>query len=429
MLRSHRIRAATLASLFVALATLPATASAAPRATTSVAASDTATIALDGAASRQLRKAGVTPAATAGATRKGTTVTAPVTAASVTTAAGMTLGGTLTFRKGKRSIAFTGLRTTASPAKVTLTGRFAGVKLVLGSGRTLDRRLTFDAAKGTVRLSASSLTIGSRTAGILKRTFRLKRTPTGTIGTIRLAVSGTTPAVPQPPTTPPVPPVDPAVVDPDPPVVPRPADAVDVSAASIVWHVRDSFVQYTAAGEGSTASNGATADPVSSGCTNSGGVSDAQLRYQFRFTPRSAWYQPSTGRAGLNFTGTVNFRYKAHTIDLNMKNPEIDVNGTASRAIFRLSGSDGTNLGDIRPPLIDLGLTGPKPKQCAADPGPAGIDAPSGVANPDGSRTFTFERMPGTVAPEGAAAVFSDYGYQAGDPFGWMTVTFTVPAA
>ncbi len=73
-----------------------------------------------------------------------------------------------------------------------------------------------------------------------------------------------------------------AALDPgtgEPPVKPRPAGALNVVSATVTWHVRDSFIQYIASGEGTSTANGATGDPP---------TGDAQLVYGFHFAPTAA---------------------------------------------------------------------------------------------------------------------------------------------
>ena len=63
--------------------------------------------------------------------------------------------------------------------------------------------------------------------------------------------------------------------------------------------------------------------------------------------------------------------------------------------------------------------------QCPADPGPQGLNDPTGT----GLRTF--ERMPATMSTDGAPLFDSggnggsDAQYPPGTPFGWLSVSFS----
>jgi hypothetical protein len=190
-----------------------------------------------------------------------------------------------------------------------------------------------------------------------------------------------------------------APVDPGPAPLVRPATAVDVSAASITWHVRDSFIQYINTGEGTSASGGATADPPS---VQPG--SSAALVYAFHFPFKSGWYDPVSQTARLTYSGTVTFSYEDHGIKLTATDPEVEIaSGSGSRAIFV------------------TGNTGEVPKRGVLetlDPS----HAAAVVHNPDGTHAWT--QVPCAIPADAGASVFAGY-YAAGAPFGWITAEAT----
>ena len=51
------------------------------------------------------------------------------------------------------------------------------------------------------------------------------------------------------------------------------------------------------------------------------------------------------------------------------------------------------------------------------------LDLSKGAASATGN-AFAYERIPGAVPPGAASSVFAGY-YLPGDPFGWVSVTFT----
>ena len=75
---------------------------------------------------------------------------------------------------------------------------------------------------------------------------------------------------------------------------------------------------------------------------------DPPLVYSFHFPFADGWCDPATGAARITFTGTVAFRYADHEIDLRVNDPEVELDGPASRVIFRMTGSGDTDGGNRR---------------------------------------------------------------------------------
>jgi Htaa len=199
----------------------------------------------------------------------------------------------------------------------------------------------------------------------------------------------------------------------EPPLLARPASAVDVSGVSIAWHPRDSWLRYVSSGVGSgdgiLLSNGAVGtNATSSPCPDRPSNSDAQLPYTVEFAPKASWYDPASGTAGIYGQGGVGFRWASHSIDLTASDPEIEINGSASRAIFRFSGSSGTAYPDQRAALVGLDLSG-KP-----------------TVGADG-RTFTYDLMRGRLTADGVNVFAGFYTPPTNDEFGCVSVSFTTP--
>jgi len=199
----------------------------------------------------------------------------------------------------------------------------------------------------------------------------------------------------------------------EPPTLARPATAVDVSAVEVSWHPRDSWVRYAssgvAPGDGILTSNGALGiDSAASPCPDRPSSSDAQLPYTIDFAPRASWYDAVTGTAGIYGQGSVAFRWRAHEIDLTASDPEIEIAGAASRAIFRFSGSGGTPYPNQRAALVSLDTTG----------------QPT-VTN--GGKTFTYSLMRGTLTADGVNVFAGFYTPPGNDEFGCVSVAFTTP--
>ncbi len=190
----------------------------------------------------------------------------------------------------------------------------------------------------------------------------------------------------------------------NPPVAVRPASAVDVTSASIDWHVRESFIRYIATGEGTSPVDGATADPP----VLLPGAS-VPLSYDFHFPFANGWLDtgadpgdPADDRAALHFNGGLRFHYSAHGIDLLAASPELELAGGNSRAIFTVAENGG---GAQRQVLVNLDLTR------------------AGGISQSGS-TFTYSQVPAAIPSGTASSTFAGF-YAPGTDFGCFTVSFS----
>jgi hypothetical protein len=185
----------------------------------------------------------------------------------------------------------------------------------------------------------------------------------------------------------------------------RPPAAVDITGATIGWHLRESFVRYIATGEGASPVGGASADaPVLLP-----GAS-AALSYDFHFPFANGWLDrgadpasPADDRAALYFNGGLRFLYSGHGIDLLTSSPEIELNGGASRAIFGVAENGGAAQRQV---LVNLDLSR------------AGAISQSG-------NSYTYDRVPGAVPVGTAASTFAGF-YAPGTDFGCFTVSFSI---
>ena len=339
--------------------------------------------------------------ATGKATRSGRRVTLPLAGGD---AKALKTTGTLQLRTRKRSL-------TLGSVRFELGGN-PRISALLGGRRTTLLKLAVAPDVGTagVRLERTSVTLSAAAAKAIASRLRVTKLPRGTFGTLAATASFGTSAPSQPTTPQPSAPsgpcrtttaggTAPAPGSGEPPVKARPAGARTVTAATLTWHPRESFVQYINSGEGTASSRGATADPpeVAPG-------SDAKLVYSFHFPFADGWCDPATGAARITFTGTVAFRYSDHAIDLRVNDPEVELDGPASRVIFRMTGSGDTDGGNQRAVVETLDVS---------------KAAVSGAAP-----SFAYERIPGAVPPGAASSVFAGY-YLPGDPFGWVSISFT----
>jgi Htaa len=212
-------------------------------------------------------------------------------------------------------------------------------------------------------------------------------------------------AAPPPPTS--------APLSSEPPLLARPLTAVDVGAVSISWLPRDSWLRYAASGigpgDGILIGNGATGlSADASPCPDRPVSNPTPLPYTVTYTPRQSWFDPLSGVAGIYGSGSVSFRWGARGIDLTASDPEIEINGAASRAIFRFRGSGGTPYPDQRAALLSLDT--------------AGRPTVTG-----GGKTFTYGLMRGRLTADGVNVFAGFYTPPSNDEFGCVSVSFTTP--
>jgi hypothetical protein len=284
------------------------------------------------------------------------------------------------------------------------------VSTFLGAGAKTKVKLHFEPA-ALNQLAGASATFrakivvrgsGKQTAQVLKA--KLKR-PAG--AKLEVAPGGSTPTTPSggaPTSTP---------VEGEPPILARPATAVTVSGVTLSWMPRDSWVRYvsagTGAGDGVTPGAGATGvASTSSPCSDRPAESSASLNYTINFAAKESWYDPFSGTAGIYGSGSVGFRYTAHTINLTAAEPEIEINGAASRAIFRFNGSGGTPYPNQRVALETL-------------------DASSRPTITNGGKTLTYDLMRGRLTVNGEKVFAGFYTAASDNEFGCVSASFNIP--
>ncbi len=402
--------AAALAAVVVA-ALLPAAARGA---------ADTTTLKLDGPAADALREQGVriVPLKPAGGGQE--RVVLPV-------AAGLA-GATTTLLRHRGAIS---LRTAAGQklrlGKLSLVlGRSARVTAELG-GADVDLfrvlrggRREIDPVAGRVALSGLRLKLTPAAANAISERLALpigrnvaRGLASRPIGTLAASVSGLdagggpagkSPGAQQQAATCPLP----SGAGPTPeeplPVAVRPPSATDVTGATIDWQVRESFIRYIGTGEGTSVSGGASADPplLAPGAS-------AALSYGFHFPFAGGWHDsganpadPGDDSALVRFGGAVRFQYSGHGIDLTTAEPEIEIAGAKSRAVFSIAESGKPAQRQV---LINLDLSR------------AGAIRAAGNG-------FTYERVPGAIPAGTASSTFAGF-YASGTDFGCATVSFS----
>ena len=424
--RTHRMRLAGA----LGLAALAASAAAAPATAAAPASLGATTIALDGPLAQQLRDAHVAIAATASARGGGARLVLPVAAGKLARAqASLTLDGRVTLSSGSRvrrtlrTLALTRWRLRVEDGRARVSALSGSRRRTLLAADVPARRLALDTTRGSVRVEPVQLRLTRVGARLVRTRLQLERLPAGVLGSLRLAATvpgtagggaggsgggavggggtggggggggggGTTP----PPGC--TPGYSSGAIPPAPAPLARPAGALDVTAATLTWRPRESFVQYIASGEGTSASDGATAGPPETVPGNS-----ARLVYSFGFELKpGSWYDPAGGSADLLGRGTVRFLWRGHGIDIKLRDPEVELNGGASRAIFTFSGSDCTQIAPVRGIMLDLAPAAPTVNGSTRD----------------------YGAIPARITDAGAS-MFSGF-YLPGDPWGSFAAAFT----
>jgi hypothetical protein len=261
-----------------------------------------------------------------------------------------------------------------------IVGYIGTSRFTLFSVKAPASRLRLSAANGSASLKGGRLSLTRRAGKAIKRRLRL-RSGSGPGGG-----PGGGPPVSGP-------------VGNEPPYLARPAGAVDVTSASIDWHVRPSWIRYVPVNDPFGGATGEGPTPTGE-CGEPSEPAHPDV-YEYHFPFAHGWYHQPSGTAAVYFTGGVNFKFQAHGIDLDTKDPEIEVNGASSRAIFRFDGRGDTNPGNKRGVLVDLA------------PGTPSVSGQS----------VTWDRMPGTIPEDGGSqSVFAGF-YLPGERFGCVSLT------
>lgn len=378
------------------VAVVPATAVAAPGA-----GNVSLTVGGDGRAAEALADGGVKTGSIAPAKKRGQRITLPVQTVTVGDSATVALRGGIRFKAGKRVLKLRSVRLVLKPRQATVSAKTGKRRVALFAAALPKGKAKLDRADTTAKLAGAKLALTRQGAKLLRAKLAVDGIATGRLG--RLGVDakprsgnggpgGGGPGGGGPESGP---------IKNEPPVLARPAGAVDVTSASLTWRPRETWIQYINGGEGTSVFDGATNGPAE---VKSG--SSASLVYSFLGFPfASGWYHAATGTAAIYFQGGVGFRWSAHGIDFSSSKPEIEINGAASRAIFTFNGTEGTKYDNQRGVLVNL--------------------HPDPIQTPAGG-TVTYTDIPATVPGDTGASVFAGF-YPANTEFGTLSVSFTTP--
>lgn len=396
--RHHKLRLplAVLASCVAAMAVSAPGAVAAPGS-----GSVKLTLGGSGKAAKALADQGVKTSAVAPARKSGKRVTLPVQNVTVGKAATISLRGGIGFKAGKRKLKLKSVKLKLTAAKATVTAKSGRASVPVFTAKLAKGKAKLDRAGTTAKLAGATLALTPRGAKLLRTKLAVSDVAAGALG--KLAVDAKPKSGPGP--TAPGGPVGggptAGPIKKEPPLLARPAGAVDVTTASLDWRPRASWICYVAE---TSVFGGAANGPTETLACPTGPPRDLVATFK-GFPFKSGWYDPATGTAAIYFNGGVGFRYPAHGINFSSANPEIEINGPASRAIFTFNGTEGTKYDNQRGVLVDL--------------------KPNPIQTPPGG-TITYTDIPATVPADAGASVFAGF-YGANEPFGSLTVSFTTP--
>lgn len=382
-----------------------ATVVAAPTSASAAAGSGGVTLTLGGTgkAAAALTDSGVKTGAIAPAKKRGRRIVLPVQSVAVGKSASVGVRGGVSFKAGKRSLRLKSVKVALAAGKATVSAKAGKRRVTVFAAKLSKGKAKLDRAEATAALSGAKLALTPKGAQLLRAKLAVSGIPAGALGKLGIDARpksgvdngpGGGPGGGGPQAGP---------IKNEPPVLARPAGAVDVTSATLTWRPRVSWICYVNSGEGTSVFGGAVNGPTESVGCDAGPLDLVALFQGFPFV--SGWYEAATGKAAIYFQGGVGFRYSGHGINFSSSTPEIEINGGSSRAIFTFNGTEDTKYDNQRGVLVDLH--------------PASIQTPPGG-------TVTYDAVPATIPQDTGASVFAGF-YPANTDFGTLTVSFTTP--
>lgn len=242
------------------------------------------------------------------------------------TSAAVVLRGGLTLKRGRRTLKIQGLMIRARGKTISITGKVGKKRLTVLSGRSgvsVVQGVTQQVVAPAVRAKLST-----KVARLMRAKLKLRRTPSVKLGQLVVIAKADLPK--------PGGKGDATLQDLAGPPIARPAGAVDATASSLKWWMRDSWANYI---EFSIPQDGAVPDaamPNSSHvCKDIPAVSKSR-QYAINFVFASGWWDAGTQTGYFRYSGALRWYGPEHGIDITASNPEIEINGAASRLIFTM---------------------------------------------------------------------------------------------
>lgn len=388
------VSARTLLPVLIVALTMPASAGAAE-------ATGNTTLVVSTGKAKALAKRGIRLAGIRGATTEGRETRLQVSGGTIgSDTASLSNGGGLRFIAGKgrsrRVVKLTGLQTQLG-SRSSLSGKLKGngKPRVLFDLGVRPAALSLDGLRGTASLQDARLVWRRGVAKAIGKRLGV-RLPRGALGSLRASAVATAAETPVS-----------GPISTEPPLLARPASAVDVTGATITWHVRDSWIAYANSETAPETLGGAvpgSKKPEADHVCPDNPADRGEFVFDFGFPFATGWYDPPSGTTALYTGGGIHYRYPSRGIDLTTSNPEIEINGAASRVIVRLRGSASTAYPDSRTAMLNLNIAEPP------------VESPAG--------TFTYSNpIRGSLDPNGQS-IFAGFYPPPNNGFGCFSISF-----
>jgi hypothetical protein len=367
------------------------------------------TIDLKGPAAKALRSQQVKLSARKPAKAGPKRIVLPLGGASVSkSAAKLTHRGSVTLRRktaGRtRAVTLTAWQTQVTGKRTTISAKLGGKRIALFTVTAAKSRVKLTPASGA-SLTGGTVRLSPAGAKALRAKLALTRLPAAQVGAAKVVAKlparsggGTTAPTPGGGTTTPPPTRQcqgfdssqtPTASDP----LARPASASGVASAPMAWYARDSWIRYmNTPDNGVRVADGATLGPVENYPDPTDSYRDPRLSprfaysVNFQFDPAGSWYDATTNTGRFTYKGSVRFLWETHYIDLTFKDPEVELNGAASRLVFTVIGAACSNVPAKRVELFSLAS-----------------QAPTGTA------PYAFPSLRSTISAGGAALFAGQY--------------------
>jgi hypothetical protein len=262
------------------------------------------------------------------------------------TSASVVLRGGLTLKRGKKSLKIQGLMIKADGNRVSITGKVGKKRLTVLSGRA--GVPVVQGVTQQVVAPAIDVKLSTKVARSIRSSLKLKKTPSAKLGSLIVIAKADLPK--------PGGPGEAVLQDLAGAPIARPGSAVDVTASSLKWWMRDSWAEYIVF---NIPQDGAVSDsPMPSAshvCKDIAPKPGVSRAYAVNLPFTSGWWDAASQTGYLSYSGAVWWTYPERGIDLTVSKAEIEINGAGSRMIFTIYDASENTL--KRGPFVSLDLS------------------------------------------------------------------------
>lgn len=244
--------------------------------------------------------------------------------------ASMVLSGSIKLRKGKRSATLRGLLVKFDHRSIRITGKISARRITIFTAQASSQP-KLNAPLNLVDASASNLALTKGAAREIHRKIKSFSVRSRRLGVFKAAAWETAPAPANPGTLDPstsgtCKPIAETSTDPA-----RPGTAIDLTCASLVWHLRDSWIHH--AGQSIAIAPAQGLLPIKGGdhvCPDAG--ASKETTYSFWFPVLSGWWDPASGQGNLRSTGGERSRidYGSVIADIELHDVELKLAGAGA---------------------------------------------------------------------------------------------------